>query len=223
MSTNRKKAQIDHHNVLNNCTAADERPKQGPREDVMNFKVVIGTVAMLFGSLVSQAQSDWQQKVKQELPLLGHRNWIVIVDSAYPLQTSSGVETVETGTDQLAVVDYVLEAINNSKHVRPLVHTDTELKFVPEKEAPGVERYREALKARLNGLPTDSIPHVKLIERLNETGKDFHVLVLKTNMTIPYTSVFLQLDCRYWGAESEARLQDAIKAAEQHKAGSKNP
>jgi 3'-phosphoadenosine 5'-phosphosulfate sulfotransferase (PAPS reductase)/FAD synthetase len=189
----------------------------------MNFKVVIGTVAMLFGSLVSQAQSDWQQKVKQELPLLGHRNWIVIVDSAYPLQTSSGVETVETGTDQLAVVDYVLEAINNSKHVRPLVHTDTELKFVPEKEAPGVERYREALKARLNGLPTDSIPHVKLIERLNETGKDFHVLVLKTNMTIPYTSVFLQLDCRYWGAESEARLQDAIKAAEQHKAGSKNP
>jgi len=193
------------------------------QEEAVKIKAAIGIVVMLFGSLVGHSQNGWQQKVKDELPLMGHRNWIVIVDSAYPLQSSSGVETVETGADQLAVLDYVLGAINDSKHVRPLVHTDTELKFVPEQEAPGVERYREALKARLNSLPSDSIPHVKLIERLNETGKDFHVLVLKTNMTIPYTSVFLQLDCRYWGAESEARLQDAIKAAEQHGTGSEKP
>lgn len=189
----------------------------------MKIKAAIGIAVMFFGSLVGHSQNGWQQKVKDELPLMGHRNWIVIVDSAYPLQSSSGVETVETGADQLAVLDYVLGAINDSKHVRPLVHTDTELKFVPEQEAPGVEQYREAVKARFKALPADSIPHAKLIERLNETGKDFHVLVLKTNMTIPYTSVFLQLDCRYWGAESEARLQAAIKAAEQHRTDNKKP
>lgn len=189
----------------------------------MKIKATIGIAVMFFGSLAGHSQNGWQQKVKAELPLMGHRNWIVIVDSAYPLQSSSGVETVETGADQLAVLDYVLGAINDSKHVRPLVHTDTELKFVPEQEAPGVERYREALKARFKALPADSIPHVKLIERLNETGKDFHVLVLKTSMTIPYTSVFLQLDCRYWGAEAEARLQAAIKTAEQHGTSDEKP
>jgi L-fucose mutarotase/ribose pyranase (RbsD/FucU family) len=181
----------------------------------VKIKVILGILAMLCGSVASQAQSGWQQKVKNELPLLGHRNWIVIVDSAYPLQSSSGVETVDTGAEHLAVVDYVLDVLRTSKHVRPLVHTDKELEFVPEKDAPGVERYREALKARLSGLSADAVLHQTLIDRLGETGKSFHVLVLKTRMTIPYTSVFLQLDCQYWGAESEARLREAMKSAEQ--------
>lgn len=166
---------------------------------------------MLGGTLTSQAQNDWQQKVQQELPLMGHRNWIVVVDSAYPLQNSSGIETIETDADQLAVLRYVLLALKSSKHVRPLVHTDKELQFVPEQEAPGVERYREELAKQIRGLPADSIPHQALIDRLNEAGKTFHVLVLKTQMTIPYTSVFLQLDCQYWSAESEARLRKAMQ------------
>ncbi len=170
---------------------------------------------MICGSLIGQAQTNWQQKVENELPLMGHRNWIVIVDSAYPLQSGSGVETIDTGADHLAVLDYVLGAIKNSKHVRPIVHTDAELAFVPEKESPGVEQYREQLKGRLAGIPADSVLHQTLIDRLNELGKSFHVLVLKTNLTIPYTSVFLQLDCRYWGAESEARLREAMKTAAQ--------
>ncbi len=177
----------------------------------MKIKVILGMLAMLGGTLTSQAQNDWQQKVQQELPLMGHRNWIVVVDSAYPLQNSSGIETIETDADQLAVLRYVLLALKSSKHVRPLVHTDKELQFVPEQEAPGVERYREELAKQIRGLPADSIPHQALIDRLNEAGKTFHVLVLKTQMTIPYTSVFLQLDCQYWSAESEARLRKAMQ------------
>jgi hypothetical protein len=175
----------------------------------VRIKAAVGVIAMLVSS-VAGAQSKWQEKVKEELPLLGHRNWIVVVDSAYPLQTSPGVETIDTGTDQLAVVDYVLNTIQYSKQVRPLVHLDAELKYVPEAEAPGVDEYRKALQARLSGIPVDSVLHQTLIDRLNETGKSFHVLVLKTNMTIPYTSVFLQLDCRYWSAESEAKLRKAM-------------
>jgi len=177
----------------------------------MKLRTIAGIFAMACVTLAAQAQNDWQRKVNDELPLMGHRNWIVVVDSAYPLQTSSGVETIDTGSDQLAVLDYVLNAIKNSKHVRPLVHTDAELRFVPESEAPGVGRYRDELKARLAGIPVDVILHQALIDRLHATGDSFHVLVLKTNMTIPYTSVFLQLDCRYWSAESEARLRAAMK------------
>ncbi len=176
----------------------------------MKIKIVLGIMVMLLGCAVTHAQAGWQQKVKGELPLLGHRNWIVIVDSAYPLQVSPGIETIDTDADQLAVLDFVLGAIKESRHVRPLVHTDKEIEFVPESEAPGVGRYREELKRRIAGVPSDSVLHQELIDRLSETGKSIHVLVLKTRMTIPYTSVFLQLNCKYWSAESEARMRKAM-------------
>lgn len=182
---------------------------------MVKTKIILGVLAILCGSLLSQAQAGWQQKVKDELPLLGHRNWIVIVDSAYPLQVSPGIETIETDADHLAVLDYVLGAIKNSKHVRPLVHTDKELEYLPEAEAPGVGRYREELRQRIAGIPLDSVLHQELIDRLNETGKSIHVLVLKTRMIIPYSSVFLQLDCKYWSADSEARLRAAMQEAQQ--------
>ena len=185
---------------------------------MLKRKLIAGMMTMLTMVSTLQAQSDWQQKVKDELPLMGHRNWIVIVDSAYPLQSGSGVETIETGQDQLAVLDYVLGAVKSSAHVRPIAHTDAELQYVPESEAPGVDEYRQQLKTRLTGFPADSVLHQTLIDRLNDLGKSFHVLILKTNMTIPYTSVFLQLDCKYWGAESEARLRAAMKPAARHEA-----
>ncbi len=41
-------------------------------------------------------------------------------------------------------------------------------------------------------------------------GKTFHILVLKTRMTIPYTSVFIRLECGYWSADAEKRLRAAM-------------
>lgn len=178
---------------------------------------------MLSSGFAVQAQNAWQQKIKEELPLMGHRNWIVVVDSAYPLQSGAGVETVETGTDQLVVLDYVLDSIKNSEHVRPIVHTDEELQFLPESDAPGVDRYRQQLKSRLAGIPTDAVLHQHLIDQVNDLGKNFHVLILKTNMTIPYTSVFLQLDCKYWSAESDAKLRARMKGAGRAAAASSTP
>jgi hypothetical protein len=168
---------------------------------------------LLCGTLTCNAQQEWQQKVNEELPLLGHRNWIVVADSAYPLQSSSGIETVETDADQLAVLDYVLKAIDGSRHVRPSVHLDKELQFVPESDAPGVDQYRGEIRKRLEGRSVDSVPHELLIRKLNDTGATFHILILKTRMAIPYSSVFLQLDCRYWGESSEAQLQEIMRKA----------
>ena len=75
----------------------------------------------------------------------------MIVDSAYPLQSSAGVETIETNTDQLEVIRQVLGAIDSSIQVRPIVYMDAELPFVTEKDAPGVTAYREAIKSALAG------------------------------------------------------------------------
>jgi len=168
---------------------------------------------LLLGTFTCQAQPDWRQKVDAELLLLGHRNWIVIADSAYPLQSSPGIETIETDADQLAVLDYVLHAIGGSRHVRPLVHMDKELQFVPESGAPGVDQYRSDIRKKTEGLSSDSLPHEQLIRILKETGESFHVLILKTRIAIPYSTVFLQLDCRYWSEKSEAKLQEEMERA----------
>ena len=153
---------------------------------------------------------DWRQRLSEELPLLGHRNWIAVVDSAYPLQTSAGIETIETNADQLEVVRAVLGELGKAKHVSPFIFTDAELKLVTESDAVGVTAYREALAKLVGHTETQSLPHEEIISKLDEAGKTFHVLILKTNLTIPYTSVFIRLECAYWKPEAEKRLREKM-------------
>jgi hypothetical protein len=155
----------------------------------------------------------WEKRLARDLPLMGHRNWIVIADSAYPLQSGAGIETIQTGQDQVKVIKAVLALLRKSRHVRPVIHLDAELPFVPEKEAKGITAYRAELKTLLKDHPTTSLPHEEIIGKLDQAGKTFRVLILKTNLTLPYTSVFIQLDCGYWSPEAEKTLREAIRQA----------
>lgn len=147
------------------------------------------------------------------MPLYGHRNWIVIADSAYPAQARAGIETVVSDAGQIEVLKIVLASIANSRHVRPTVFLDRELHFVPEREAPGVDRYRKELATILGSANKQTLPHEEIISKLDKAGESFRVLLIKTNMTVPYTSVFLQLDCAYWSDEAEKSLRQAMKMA----------
>ena len=42
-------------------------------------------------------QQNWQAELAKNLPVLGHRNFIVIADSAYPQQSNPGIKTIYTG------------------------------------------------------------------------------------------------------------------------------
>ncbi len=150
---------------------------------------------------------DWKTKVLETMPLLGHRNWILVVDSAYPMQVSPGIETIETNASQLDAVQFVLHAVDQSIQVRPHIFMDSELPFVTDEDAPGASAYRSQISALLRGYPQESLLHEKIIANVDEAGKVFHVLVLKTKMTIPYTSVFIRLDCKYWSDDDESRLR----------------
>jgi hypothetical protein len=154
----------------------------------------------------------WPTRLADAMPLLGHRNWILVVDSAYPLQVSPGLETIDTNAGQVEVVRAVLAAINRSPQVRPVVFMDAELPFVADEDAPGVTTYRSEMTPLLQDYPVEQLPHEKIIANIDETGKTFRVLVLKTNMTIPYTSVFIRLDCKYWSADQEKRLREKMAA-----------
>src|ERR1700747_980409 len=144
-------------------------------------KALFGLAFVLAAPVFLAAQRPaWQTTVDQNLPLLGHRNWILIVDSAYPLQSSPGVETVETNADQLDVIRYVLGAINKSIHVRPDIFMDAELPYVQEEDAPGTSAYRDAIAKLLDGQNIQSELHEKLIEDVDRAGKVVNVLILKT-------------------------------------------
>ena len=109
------------------------------------------------------------------------------------------------------MVKGVLAALAKTRHVKPTIYTDLEMKFVAEKNAPGITAYRDALARILARQPMQVLPHEQIIGKLDETGKTFKVLLIKTPLTLPYTSVFFQLDCGYWNAESEKQLRDAMK------------
>ena len=148
------------------------------------------------------------------MPLLGHRNWILVVDSAYPLQVAPGVETIDTNSGQPEVLQYVLNAVGRSIQVRPEIYMDAELPFISDQDAPGASAYRAHIATLLRGYTIQSLPHEKLIATVDEAGKDFHVLILKTNLTVPYSSVFIRLNCKYWSDEAETRLRQTMAAHE---------
>jgi len=172
--------------------------------------LVFTATIVLIAPNTGKAQSDWKARVAQTMPLMGHRNWVLIVDSAYPLQSSPGVETIETNANQLDVLRYVLGSVNSSIHVRPLIYMDKELPYVGDDDAPGASAYRDQVQKLLANYTIESMLHERVINQIDETSKEFHVLVLKTTMTIPYSSVFIRLDCKYWSADAEKRMRQRM-------------
>jgi hypothetical protein len=153
----------------------------------------------------------WREVLAARLPRLGHRNWIVVADAAFPDPCAPGIEVVWTGADHLTVVREVLAAVDRAPHLRARVRLDMELAHVPEEHAPGTAAFREKLSPILAGRNPEPVSHAALLARLDEVGRAFRVLFLKTTLTLPYTSVFLELDCGYWSDAGEEALRRRIR------------
>ena len=165
---------------------------------------------------------NWKQILKDRLELYGHRNWLVIADSAYPAQSNPAIETIVADEEQTTVLEHCLTMLQGCSHVVPNIYTDKELNFVREDDAPGINAYREKLGALLTGREVLALPHEEIISTLDRVGETFRVLLIKTNMRIPYTSVFLELECGYWNDDAEQRLRTAMRSknGKGHVAGS---
>ncbi len=175
----------------------------------------VSIAAVLFSlPLAAQtgAEANWKSILADRLPLFGHRNWIVIADSAYPAQSAPGIETVVSNADHFDVLRTVLRRLDSSKHVRPIVYLDQELHFVEDSDASGISSYREQLMTLLGDRPVRRELHEQIIANLAQVSQNFRVLIIKTNLTLPYTSVFLQLDCAYWSEDAERRLRQSLDA-----------
>jgi len=155
--------------------------------------------------------TGWERTLKDRVPIYGHRNWFVVADSAYPAQSRAGVETIVANADQFLVVEKVLAVLRLARHVRPIVYTDQEMQFVAERDAPGITSYRDRLADLLEDFSVSVLAHEEIISKLDHAGEIFRITVIKTTTTIPYTSVFFELDCGYWNADAESRLRAAMK------------
>lgn len=158
----------------------------------------------------SGAGNDWQSRLDGMLPLLGHRNWIVITDMAYPLQSGQGIVTLYADQPYLEVLRTVVDRIKDAPHVFAHVYNDKELEFITEEMVPGIGELRSGMRS-ICGPEAQSIMHEQLISRLDEAGKLFTVLIIKTPLTVPYTTTFFELDCDYWDASRQKALDAAIQ------------
>jgi len=150
---------------------------------------------------------NWETVLEEKLPLLGHRNWIVVTDMAYPLQSHDGITTLYTKEEFGQVVKQVSDMIKNAPHVFAHTYLDKEQEKLSEELARGWETYREQLGKALDLNEVKYLPHEELIHKLDEVSSLFEVVIIKTPLTLPYTSVFFELDCKYWDAEREALLR----------------
>ena len=180
--------------------------------------VIACALALLTSLSFAQTQageSSSQLKVvfQNRLASFGHRNWIVVADSAFPVYAAPGIETIVVNDDLLSVLKYVATAISSSRHVRAKVFLDQELQFIDERDYPGVSELREQITAPFSKDQVFSIPHTEVMSKIDEAGKTFRVLFIKTPETIPYTSVYMRLDCGYMSDEVERKIRTAMAAA----------
>lgn len=158
-----------------------------------------------------QKSTSWKKQLQTELPQLGHRNWLLVVDKAFPLLADENIQIIETNEQLVDVLNEVKNQVGEQAHVKPILYKDLELDYLNEELVPGIEKFKKDL---YRIYPQDSysvIAHNEIFSKMDAASKLFKVLVLKTNAVMPYSSVFMELDCKYWNAEKENLLRDKIK------------
>ncbi|WP_430814952.1 RbsD/FucU domain-containing protein [Carboxylicivirga sp. RSCT41] len=157
---------------------------------------------------------NWKTEVTESLKVFGHRNWIVIADAAYPRQSNPAIQTITIDANHIEAVEFVNDLIDKASHVDANILVDKEMAFVSEEHAKGIEAYREALHQILEGENVKSLLHEDIIRELDTSAKLFNILIIKTDLSVPYTSVFFQLECGYWNGEAEKELRNKMKSNE---------
>lgn len=153
-----------------------------------------------------EKKADWRCLLDNKLPLLGHRNWIVVTDMAYPLQSKPGILTLYSEDPFEDVLAYLQQSLGKVPHVYAHIYQDKELSLLTEELCPGIGAFRQNVNQILSVSEVTSVPHEQLIARLDSASQLFQVVIIKTNLTKPYTSVFFELDCKYWDADKQGTL-----------------
>ena len=98
--------------------------------------------------------------------------------------------------------------IEEAPHVFAHIYQDQEQQALSEELAPGWDEYKARMSQALDLSNVRWMPHEELIARLDEVSRLCQVVIIKTSLTIPYTSTFFELDCGYWDGERERKIRE---------------
>ncbi len=177
---------------------------------------LVSTLCAVFTLLVSCQQSapptpKWLNTVDHEVHKLGTYNWVIIAEPSFPALSRSGVTTITTPVSTTEALDGVLQSIDSHSHVRPRIHLTREAGAVIEHDTPGIDDYRKKLNQVLNERDTLTLTNNTLNLLITDARKNYRILVIKTTTSLPYTSVFLELESGYWDGVSETALRKRLK------------
>jgi L-fucose mutarotase/ribose pyranase (RbsD/FucU family) len=184
-----------------------------PDSNDKNAKTVAANEVLKLDTILAD-QAHWQELLTQRIPALGQHNWIVIADTAFPVHSVQGIETIVTESDPLDLLKAVFSGLEQTRHVNANIYTDTELKYMEDRDARGIDDYR----TRLANVLTDkavvasisSISHDEMMARIDKSAEKYSVIVFKSNLRVPYTSIFIELGTGYWNADMERRLRQRM-------------
>jgi hypothetical protein len=175
----------------------------------MKLRTIFIAVGLLL-SVVAHAQ-EWKTAFEQQLPFLGHRNWVLVVDKAFPAQSSTGIETFYVDEDIPHVASFVLEKIETSRHLKPIVYFDKEFNFLTDNLVPQIEDLKKQYQTLFKSYTVQTLLHESVFKKIDKAAGQFNIIVLKTNQLVPYSSVFIELDCGYWNNQNENELRTKMK------------
>lgn len=155
-------------------------------------------------------ENNWKATLQQELPLLGDRNWILVVDKAFPALNARGIRVIYANENLLEVLRYTFNKIDSSSHVRPIIYVDKEMQYITPQIEQGIIAYKDSIKAIVNNQFLHPELHDSVFRNIQKISSLFKVLVIKTNEMRAYSSVYLQLDCAYWNADKENQLRQTM-------------
>jgi hypothetical protein len=172
--------------------------------------LALGAALFSLGCASADRGAGWKAAVHRQTGQLGYRNWIVIAEASFPAHSRPGVRQVNASAEIPEVLDYVLNTLEHTEHVRPQVYTTRELRSIENDFAPGIDELRRQMKHSLHGHEATVLEQQSLLTLLQDANRSFDVLVIRTPTALPYSSVFLELQPGYWDVDSESRLRDRI-------------
>ena len=88
---------------------------------------------------------------------------------------------------------------------------DKELNFITSTQVSDINQYRDSLRSVLTNSNVELIKHDSVFVKIDKASKLFRIIVLKTEEVIPYSSVYILLDCKYWSEQKQQELETAMK------------
>ena len=167
------------------------------------------------GSGPDRPPPRWAETVEREVEALGIQNWIIVAESSFPVVSRIGVRTLLVDGKIPEIVDFIVNHLEKSETVTPSFNTARELAFISNEQAPGIHHLRKELKEALHGHRVRQMDNRSLTLLAHSDASKYAILVLKSKTTLPYSSVFIELDSGYWDRESEDRLRHEMKAAQE--------